>query len=90
MNDVPMDDTPMNETHMNDFMGTWSIQPPPLPQAEPQPQTLPIQGPKVPNRRFTPAEWEEQKLIIQKLYSEDNKSLADVRGFLQQSGFDAT
>jgi hypothetical protein len=76
---------------MDDLINTWSLRAPTLSQFHSQPQfTQPPKLSEPPNHRFTPAEWEKQKPVIRKLYSEDGQILADVRKILQQSGFDAT
>jgi len=74
----------MGDLEMAEFVGLWSVPPP---QAQPPPYD-PQQ--KVPNRRFTAMEWEEQKPIIQRLYTEEDSTLPQVQQILTQAGFHAT
>ena len=65
--------TEMGDSEMAEFVGLWSVPPP---QAQPPPQQ------KVPNRRFTAMEWEEQKPVIQRLYMEEDSTLPQVEQIL--------
>jgi elongation factor P--beta-lysine ligase len=75
----------MDDLEMSELINLWSIRPPPQVQPQPyHPQT------KVSNRRFTRAEWEDQKSKIQSLYIEEGNTLSQVQEILSQSGFNAT
>lgn len=89
----PMGGFSMADNSIDSFLGSWSMAPLSLPShhsgAQPR-STESRKDTNKPNRRFTAAEWDQQRTLIETLYVGERRTLSYVRNELSRYGFDAT